>query len=159
MNTGAITLSRMRFHACHGALPSEKTQPQPWEVTVTLELPGHILREAAATDDLAKTIDYRRIHAAARAVMDGPPLNLAETLAERIAQNLLREFAQARAVEVEVCKPNPPVDFASDGLRVRVRLERAAQERAARKSAPLTASQRPARARAQGARARKRGMA
>jgi len=124
MPTDTITLSRMRFHACHGALPSEKTQPQPWEVTATLELPEHTLREAAATDDLAKTIDYRRIHAVARSVMDGPPRNLAETLAERIAQNLLHEFAQARTVEVEVCKSNPPVDFASDGLRVRVRRER-----------------------------------
>ena len=74
-----LTLSRMCFHAAHGALPSEKTHPQPWEVTVTLELPEHALREAAATDDLAKTTDYRRVHATVRAVMDGPPLNLAET--------------------------------------------------------------------------------
>jgi len=124
MNTDTITLSRMRFHACHGALPSEKTQPQPWEVTVTLELSAHTLREAAATDDLSKTVDYRRIHAAVRAVMDGPPRNLAETLAEHIAQNLLRDCAQARAVEVEVTKLKPPVDFDFDGLRVRVRRER-----------------------------------
>jgi len=122
MNTDTITLSRMRFHACHGALPSEKKQPQPWEVTVTLELP---LREAAATDDLAQTTDYRRVHAAVRAVMDGPPRNLAETLAGHIAQNLLREFPQTRAVEVEVAKLKPPVDFDFDGLRVRVRRERA----------------------------------
>jgi len=122
MSTDTITLSRMRFHACHGALPSEKKHPRPWEVTVTLELP---LREAAATDDLAKTIDYRRVHAAARAVMDGPPRNLAETLAEHIAQNLLREFPQTRAIEVEVVKLKPPVDFDFDGLRVRVRRERA----------------------------------
>jgi dihydroneopterin aldolase len=114
----------MRFHASHGALPPEKTQPQPWEVTVTLELPGRARREAAAADVLAKTIDYRRVHAVARAVMDGPPCNLAETLAERIAENLLREFAQARALEVEVAKLKPPVDFDFDGLRVRVRRER-----------------------------------
>jgi len=121
MNTDTITLTRMRFHAAHGALPPEKTQPQPWEVTATLELP---LREAAATDDLAKTADYRRIHALVRAVMDGPPCDLAETLAERIAQNLLREFTRAIAAEVEVTKLQPPVDFDFDGLRVRVRRER-----------------------------------
>jgi len=119
-----LTLSRMCFHAAHGALPSEKTHPQPWEVTVTLELPEHALREAAATDDLAKTTDYRRVHATVRAVMDGPPLNLAETLAEHIAQNLLRDFPQTRAVEVEVAKLKPPVDFDFDALRVRVRRER-----------------------------------
>lgn len=118
MNTDTITLSRMRFHACHGALPSEKTQPQPWEVSVTLELSLH---EAGVADDLAKTIDYRRIYAVVRAVMDGPPLNLAEALAERIAQNLLREFGEADAVVVEVCKPEPPVDFEFGGLFVRMR--------------------------------------
>ena len=121
-----ITLARMRFHACHGALPLEKTQPQPWEVTVTLELPASVLREAADTDDLANTIDYRRAHAVVSAVMHGPPLNLAETLAARIAQNLLNEFAQATAAVVEVAKLNPPVDFDFDGLRVRARRERQA---------------------------------
>jgi len=120
----------MRFRACHGALPSEKTRPQPWEVSVTLELPENALREAATTDDLAKTIDYRRVHAAVSAVMDGPPRNLAETLAEHIAQNLLSEFAQASAVEVEVAKPKPPVDFDFDGLRVRARRERGSCSRA-----------------------------
>ena len=122
--TAAITLSRMRFHASHGALPSEKTRPQPWEVTVALELSGRDLREAAASDDLSQTIDYRRVHAIVRAVMDGPPCNLVETLAWRIAQNLLREFAQARAAQVEVTKLKPPVDFDFDGVRVRVRVRK-----------------------------------
>jgi len=118
-DTLTLTLSRMRFHAAHGALPSEKRRRQPWEVTVTLEL-----RDAAAADDLARTIDYRRVHAVVSAVMNGPPRNLAETLAACIAQELLREFEQARTVEVEVVKVKPPVDFEFEGLRVRVRRER-----------------------------------
>ena len=123
MNTDSITLSRMRFHACHGALPREKTQPQPWEVTVTVALP---LEKAGESDDLARTIDYRRIHEIARAVMEGAPANLAETLAHRIAGGLLEAFPAIRAAEVEVRKCKPPVDFEFDGLRVRVRRERGA---------------------------------
>ncbi|MDF9826286.1 dihydroneopterin aldolase [Ereboglobus sp. PH5-10] len=121
MSADSITLSRMRFHSCHGALPEEKTRPQPWEVTVTLELP---LAGAGRADDLEKTIDYRRIHEVARAVMEGAPVNLVETLACRIAEDLLRAFAQVRAVSVEVTKLKPPVNFDFNGLKVRVRRER-----------------------------------
>lgn len=120
MSADSITLSRMRFLSSHGALPEEKTRPQPWEVTVTLELP---LDEAARADDLEKTIDYRRVHETVRAVMDGPPVNLAETLAARIAENLVRAFLVSAAV-VEIRKTKPPVDFDFDGLQVRVRRER-----------------------------------
>ena len=122
-HTLTLTLSRMRFHACHGALPCEKTQPQLWEVTVTLELPAGAATEAARADDLSKTTDYRRVHQITREVMQGPPLNLAETLAHRIAENLLRSLP-VLAASVEVRKPNPPVDFESGGLAVRVRLEK-----------------------------------
>jgi dihydroneopterin aldolase len=122
MKNDSITLSRMRFNACHGALPREKTQPQPWEVSVTLELPLH---EAGRSDDLTRTIDYRRIHDAVRGVMEGAPVNLAETLAHRIADDLLRSFP-IHAADVEVCKCKPPVDFEFDGLKVRVRRERGA---------------------------------
>ncbi len=118
--TGAITLSGLRFTACHGALPAEKTQPQPWAVTVTLELP---LDKPGRSDDLTQTIDYRRIYEAVRSVMEGPSVNLAEALAWRIADDLLRAFP-AHAVDVEVCKCKPPVDFEFDGLKVRVRKER-----------------------------------
>lgn len=119
-HSDSITLSRMRFNACHGALPQEKTQPQPWEVTVTVEMP---LDKAAESDDLSRTIDYRRIHKIVRDVMEGEPVDLAETLAHRIAGGLLEAFP-IRAAEVEVCKCKPPVDFEFDGLRVRVRSER-----------------------------------
>jgi dihydroneopterin aldolase len=120
MKHDSITLSRMRFNACHGALPLEKTQPQPWEVSVTVELP---LEGVGESDDLSRTIDYRRIHEIVRDVMEGEPVNLAETLAHRIAGGLMGAFP-IRAAEVEVCKCRPPVDFEFDGLRVRVRRER-----------------------------------
>ncbi|MDR0902008.1 MAG: dihydroneopterin aldolase [Opitutaceae bacterium] len=117
----SLTLARMRFSACHGVLASEQKRPQPWEVTARLELPPAV---AGRGDELAASIDYREIHAAVRAVMEGPPRKLAETLAENIAAELLARFPAAPAVEVEVLKPRPPVDFAFDGFLVRVRRER-----------------------------------
>jgi dihydroneopterin aldolase len=121
MSPDTLTLSRLRFFARHGALPEEAARGQDFEVTVRLELP---LADAGRTDDLSRTVDYRGVVEVVRAVMEGPPCKLVEALAEAIAADLLRRFPPAQAVEVEVVKVRPPVDFASAGLGVRIRRSR-----------------------------------
>ena len=118
-----LTLSRMRFFGRHGVLPEEAARGQEFEVTVQIELP---LAEAGRTDDLRRTVDYRAAYEAVRAVMEGPPRKLAEALAEAVAAQLLRGFPAVGAVAVEVTKLNPPVDFSSAGLTVRIRRSRQA---------------------------------
>jgi len=112
-----LTLSRLRFFAYHGVLPEEVARGQEFEVTVRLELP---LAEAGRTDDLARTVDYRRVHEVVRSVMAGPPRQLVEALAESIAAEILRAFSPVTAVAVEVVKPRPPVDFAMEKLVVSI---------------------------------------
>jgi dihydroneopterin aldolase len=121
MSADTLTLSRMRFFGRHGVLPAETARGQDFEVTVRLELP---LAEAGRTDDLSRTVDYRAVHEIVRGVMDGPPRQLVEALAEAIAADLLKFFPPVQAVEVEVVKLRPPVAFASDGLGVRIRRAR-----------------------------------
>jgi len=121
MSADTLTLSRLRFVARHGALPEETARGQDFEVTVRLELP---LAEAGRTDDLHRTVDYRAVAQAVQAVMDGPPRKLVESLAEVVAADLLRRFPPVQAVEVEIVKLHPPVDFASAGLGVRIRRSR-----------------------------------
>lgn len=121
MSADTLTLSRLRFFARHGALPEEAARGQDFEVTVRLELP---LAEAGRTDDLHRTVDYRAVARAVQDVMDGPPRQLVETLAEAIAAGLLQQFPPVQAVEVEVVKLRPPVEFASGGLGVRIRRSR-----------------------------------
>ena len=118
MTPDTLTLSRLRFFARHGALPEEAVRGQDFEVTVHLELP---LAEAGRTDDLSRTVDYRAVHEVVRAVMEGPPRQLVEALAEAMAAELLRRFPPVEAVEVEVVKLHPPVEFSGAGLGVRIR--------------------------------------
>lgn len=113
-----LTLSRLHFFAYHGVLPQETAQGQDFVVTVRLELS---LAEAGRTDDLSRTIDYRAVREVVRRVMEGPPRKLVETLAEMAAAAVLQAFPTVQAVDVEVVKPNPPVDFASAGVAVRIR--------------------------------------
>jgi dihydroneopterin aldolase len=121
MTPDTLTLSRLHFFAHHGVLPEETANGQDFVVSVHLELS---LAEAGRTDDLSQTVDYRVVREVVRSVMEGPPRKLVETLAERVAAAILQTFPSVQAVDVEVAKPNPPVDFTSDGLLVRIRRAR-----------------------------------
>ena len=100
--TDRIVLTGLTFEARHGVNPSEKERPQRFEVDVELELG---LAAAGSSDDLAETVDYAAVATFVRAVLDGPPVALIETLAERIATGLLERFTRLDAVVVRVRKP------------------------------------------------------
>jgi 7,8-dihydroneopterin aldolase/epimerase/oxygenase len=116
----SLVLQRLRFFAHHGVLPAEAAHGQFFEVSVRLELP---LATAAQADDLSLTVDYQDVYNTVGAVLDGPRHKLVETLAELVAQELLKTFPCVEAVEVEIIKPAPPVAFSSGGLGVKIRRE------------------------------------
>jgi dihydroneopterin aldolase len=119
-----LILRDMRFFAHHGVYPEETARGQVFIVTVELDLST---AAAGRSDRLEQTIDYPDVWAATRAVMEGPPRHLIETLAEQVAAALLQRFTPVTAVVVEVTKPAPPVTFPFAGVAVRIRRERSAQ--------------------------------
>ena len=93
----------MVFHGRHGTLQAEQELGQPFVVSVELRLD---LRPAGTTDDLTKTVDYSEVHRVAREIVEGPPVQLTETLAERIAAGTLDEHPMVEVVKVKVAKPH-----------------------------------------------------
>ena len=93
----------MVFHGRHGTLPAERELGQPFVVDVELRLD---LRPAGLSDDLTKTVDYGEVHKQVREIVEGPPVNLTETIAERIAATVLEEHPPVEAVRVKVAKPH-----------------------------------------------------
>jgi dihydroneopterin aldolase len=89
----------------HGVFAFEREQGQHFVVDVVCALD---LDRAAATDDLAWTVDYGELARAVVADIEGPPLDLIEALADRIAQTCLRS-SLVEAVEVTVHKPEAPM--------------------------------------------------
>jgi dihydroneopterin aldolase len=83
-----------------GCTAAERAFPQRLEVDVDLFLP---LRRAGETDDLAATVDYAAVAARVKAVLESGERRLAETLAERAAALVLKEF-RVPAVRVNVRK-------------------------------------------------------
>ncbi len=102
-----ISLEGMIFYGRHGTLPSERELGQPFVVDVELRLN---LRPAALSDDLTQTVDYGEIHRLAREIVEGEPVNLTETVAERIAATILENYPTVEAVRVKVAKPHVRLD-------------------------------------------------
>jgi 7,8-dihydroneopterin aldolase/epimerase/oxygenase len=103
-NTGdAILLEGMVFHGRHGTLPPERELGQPFVVDIELHLD---LRPAGLSDDLTRTVDYSQVHGRVREIVEGPPVNLTETVAERIASAVLEDHPAVEAVRVKVAKPH-----------------------------------------------------
>jgi 7,8-dihydroneopterin aldolase/epimerase/oxygenase len=116
--TDRIELRAMRFAASHGVLPFEAERRQPFEVDVVVELD---LAPAGTADDLARTVDFGAVFAAARSVVEGSRVALVETLAERIAAAVLAGSPAATAVTVRVRKPEAPLpgELAWAGVEIR----------------------------------------
>lgn len=94
-----------------------------WEKTIQqrllfdLELATDI-RAAANSDDIRQTLDYAVICERVTALVQAGPVELIETLAERVAAMLLDEFATTK-VWVQVDKPGAVKAAATVGVRIR----------------------------------------
>ena len=100
--TDEVFLEGLRFYAYHGVNPEERAQGQRFLVDVRLAAD---LRAAGRGDDLTHTLNYSAAFKRVRAIVEGTPRNLIETVAEEIAAALLAEFPSARSATVTVRKP------------------------------------------------------
>ncbi|SEG27868.1 dihydroneopterin aldolase [Thermomonospora echinospora] len=100
-----IELTGLRARGRHGCLPAERELGQEFVVDVAL---GLDTRPAAAGDDLSRTVDYGSLADRLVAVVEGEPVNLIETLAERLAEVCLQD-PTVQQVHVTVHKPGAPV--------------------------------------------------
>ncbi len=100
-----ITLTGLRVHGRHGVHDYERRSGQEFVVDATVWLD---LRAAAATDELSRTLDYSALVQRAAKIVAGDPCNLIETVAARIADDVLAD-QRVQAVEVTVHKPHAPL--------------------------------------------------
>ena len=114
--TDRIVLRGVRGTGYHGVLPEERRRGQPFVVDVTLELDT---ASAAASDDVADTVHYGELAQRVLAVVEGEPVNLLETLCQRLADVCLAD-GRVQSAEVTVHKPEAPVGVPFDDVAVTV---------------------------------------
>ncbi len=118
--TDRILLSEIQVSGRHGVLPEEHEKPQPFSVDVEIETN---IEEAAQTDGLDDTFDYRLAIEAVTNVVEKESHALLERMASRIATQIL-ETDKAEAVTVTVRKVEPLMSQPLAFTAVTIRRER-----------------------------------
>ena len=119
--TDRISLTGLEAHANHGVYAVERERGQLFRVDAVLELDT---APAAAGDDLARTVNYAELAQRLHAVLTGEPVDLLETLAQRLADVCLAD-ALVDAVEITVHKPEADLGVPFDDVAVTIRRARA----------------------------------
>ena len=112
-----IELRGLRVFGYHGVLDSERQEGQEFVIDAVLWLDT---APAAATDDLSLTVDYAALAGRLVTIAAGPPVQLIETLAQRLADAAGAE-PLAREVEITVHKPQAPVGHPFGDVAVTIR--------------------------------------
>jgi len=116
-----IEIIGIRAHGHHGVLPDERLRGQPFIADIRLGVDTSL---AASSDDLTHTVNYADIAQMVHAELSGDPVDLIETLAQRISERCLAHVA-VQVVEIAVHKPQAPVGVPADDVVIRILRRRA----------------------------------
>ncbi|WP_344377817.1 dihydroneopterin aldolase [Agromyces tropicus] len=115
----AVTGIRVRAH--HGVFDFEREQGQEFVIDVSVAVD---LAAAASGDDLGRTVHYGDLAVAVAEAVERDPVDLIETVAERVAAVALG-FDGVEEASVTVHKPQAPIDVPFDDVAVTVVRSRA----------------------------------
>lgn len=107
-----LALTGLRAIGHHGVLEHERREGQEFVVDVEL---GLDTRPAAVADDLTATVHYGELAERLHKAVASDPVDLIETLAQRLADICLAE-PPVDWVDVTVHKPHAPIQVAFDDV-------------------------------------------
>ena len=100
-----IELRGLRVRGHHGVYAHERRDGQDFVVDVTVWMD---LKPAAASDDLADTLDYGALAQRVAAIVGGEPRDLIEAVAGSVADEVMAD-PRVQSVEVVLHKPQAPI--------------------------------------------------
>ena len=118
--TDQLAVRGIEIHAHHGVFDFERRDGQLFVIDLLL---GVDTRPAAEQDDLARTVDYGTLVGSVRTAVENDPVDLIETLAQRIAEVCLAHDPVEWA-EVTVHKPNAPITTTFSDVALTIRRSR-----------------------------------
>lgn len=115
-----IELRGLVVRGNHGVFDHERENGQDFIVDITLWID---LAAAAASDQLADTVDYGALAQRAAQIVGGPARNLIETVAAEVAEDVMTD-ERVHAVEVVLHKPDAPIPLTFSDVAVVARRSR-----------------------------------
>ena len=114
--TDELAVTGIECFAHHGVFEHERREGQVFVVDLVL---GLDTRPAAATDDLHDTVDYGSLVARVKAAVESDPVDLIETLAQRISDVCLTD-GRVDWARVTIHKPGAPIDAVFDDVTLTI---------------------------------------
>ncbi len=112
-----IRIKNAVFYAYHGAFQDEQNLGGRFEVDIDMYCD---FKTAAYEDNLERTVDYEKVYAVMKELVEGKKYFLIEALGYRIADGILDNFDMIRRVDVRVRKNSPPVRGVIDSVEIEV---------------------------------------
>lgn len=112
-----VFLRNLILYGYHGATTEEQVIGRQFRANISVSLD---VRGAATEDDLSRTVNYATLTQIAKQEITGKPAKLVETVAERIAASILRNFEIVREVVVTLEKLTPPVGETAEAAGVEI---------------------------------------
>lgn len=114
--TQDIHIFGLRVYGYHGVLEHERIDGQYFIVDAKISIDAD---RAVATDEIANTISYAEIAQLISDNVRNNPVNLLETLSQRLADEVLFAASPwASKVKITVSKPDAPIDLYFDNVSV-----------------------------------------
>ncbi|GAW48789.1 MULTISPECIES: dihydroneopterin aldolase [unclassified Nocardioides] len=118
--TDELTVRGIECYGHHGVFEFEKREGQTFVIDLTL---GIDTAPAAASDDLPDTVDYGSLVASVKAAVEKDPVDLIETLAQRISGVCLLDD-RVEWARVTVHKPDAPIDATFEDVALTITRKR-----------------------------------
>lgn len=119
-----IVLTGLTVFGRHGVYGHERENGQDFTIDLRLRMPLHA---AAESDDVVDTVHYGELAEKVAVVVAGEPVDLIETLAQRIADTALDD-PRVHSVVVTVHKPHAPIALTFSDVAVTVHRGRSQSE-------------------------------
>lgn len=118
INQSYIYINNIRLHACHGVLPQERITGGDYSIDAKI---GYDISQAMLSDNVTDTLNYAEVFNIIKEEM-AQDSNLIEHVAGRIANRLIREYAQISTIMLRITKCNPPMGANCDGAGIEIHL-------------------------------------
>lgn len=110
----AIRLNNMIFYAHHGYYQAERDLGQKFQVDMKMECD---FSKAIKTDSLADAVNFEAVYQTVFQIFSSYKFTLLETLADRIAKEVLSNFP-VESVSIRVRKPHVPLNGFLDNVEI-----------------------------------------
>ena len=120
--TQKIQIKGLRVYGYHGVMEHERDEGQYFIIDATFKVDA---KRASSTDDISNTVSYAEIAQLIADNVRSNPVNLLETLSQRLANEVLFAASPwAKKVKITVSKPDAPIELYFDTISVTAKAKR-----------------------------------